>query len=329
MDVPECLIYEYDADDDALVMRSLYERMGPGRVRAARRAAAAGRLAQRPAHPLRPGDGRGARRATTRWTRRRATAMLENGELSALSVPLWFEGEPLGILVLVETRDDRRFSEHEFELARGLGEQAAVAIHNAHLYRRLETAEQHAQRPSRLEPRAHLHGRRSRRCCTRLAAVAAEALRAPSCYIYEYDAPGRRDPLAVRVPRAIPSIAIPTRPAPLPARRLPVGPRGPRERPDAPVHGRRPDPVDRAEGQHARLGRARDAHRAAALRRPDSGHDGDRRVPARALVRHRRDRARPRSRRAGRGGDPQRPALSPGDAGATSVSSRCSTSAAR
>ena len=117
------------------------------------------------------------------------SAMIENGELSALSVPLWFEGEPVGILVLVETRDARRFSEHEFELARGLGEQAAVAIHNAHLYRRLER--QNSKLSALLgSSRALTSTVVLEEVLHTLAAVAAEALRAPSCYIYEYDAAG-------------------------------------------------------------------------------------------------------------------------------------------
>ena len=117
------------------------------------------------------------------------SAMIENGELSALSVPLWFEGEPVGILVLVETRDARRFSEHEFELARGLGEQAAVAIHNAHLYRRLER--QNSKLSALLgSSRALTSTVVLEEVLHTLAAVAAEALSAPSCYIYEYDAAG-------------------------------------------------------------------------------------------------------------------------------------------
>ena len=44
----------------------------------------------------------------------------------------------MGILVLIETETERRFSDDEVELARGLGEQAAVAIRHAQLYRRQE-----------------------------------------------------------------------------------------------------------------------------------------------------------------------------------------------
>ena len=60
------------------------------------------------------------------------------GEKTCLNVPLVFNGEPLGLLIIIETRHTRRFSAAETELARGLGEQAAVAIRHAQLYRRQE-----------------------------------------------------------------------------------------------------------------------------------------------------------------------------------------------
>ena len=188
MDAPECLIYEYDAGGDALIMRSLYERDGAG-------------VYEELGLPLPLADWPNDRRilfgrevvvervSDASMDPATRSAMIENGELSALSVPLWFEGEPVGILVLVETRDDRRFSEHELELARGLGEQAAVAIHNARLYRRLER--QNSTLSALLgSSRALTSTMVLEEVLHRLAAVAAKALHAPSCYIYEYDAPG-------------------------------------------------------------------------------------------------------------------------------------------
>ncbi len=60
------------------------------------------------------------------------------GELSCLNVPLVYDCEPVGILVLNSISRERHFSPQEVELARGLGEQAAVAIRHAQLYRRQE-----------------------------------------------------------------------------------------------------------------------------------------------------------------------------------------------
>ena len=65
-------------------------------------------------------------------------SMERSGEKSCLSVPIIFEGQPLGLLEIVETRYERRFKPEERELAQALGEQAAVAIQNARLFRRLE-----------------------------------------------------------------------------------------------------------------------------------------------------------------------------------------------
>jgi GAF domain-containing protein len=62
------------------------------------------------------------------------------GEKTRLSVPLIFDGEPIGMLVIIETERERRFKPDELELAQALAEQAAVAIQNARQYERLEQA---------------------------------------------------------------------------------------------------------------------------------------------------------------------------------------------
>ena len=60
------------------------------------------------------------------------------GEKSVLNVPFAFGDEPLGLLVIVETETERRFTREEIELVCGIGEQAAAALHNAKVYRELE-----------------------------------------------------------------------------------------------------------------------------------------------------------------------------------------------
>ena len=64
------------------------------------------------------------------------------GEVTCLSVSMTFHGEALGLLVLIETERPRQFSPGELELARGLGDHAAIAIHNARLFRRREIENQ-------------------------------------------------------------------------------------------------------------------------------------------------------------------------------------------
>jgi len=60
------------------------------------------------------------------------------GDLSYLNVPLVFGDQSFGVMVLVETDVERRWSDDDVALARALGEQAAVAIEHARLYRRVQ-----------------------------------------------------------------------------------------------------------------------------------------------------------------------------------------------
>jgi diguanylate cyclase (GGDEF)-like protein len=61
-------------------------------------------------------------------------SMQRHGEKTCLSVPLQYAGRPLGMLTLVETEAERVFSDADLEFARGFGEQAALAVHNAQLF---------------------------------------------------------------------------------------------------------------------------------------------------------------------------------------------------
>ncbi len=61
--------------------------------------------------------------------------MLEYDERAVMEVPLEFGGETLGVLGVVESRHDRRFTEEEKELLRLLARPAATALGNARLFR--------------------------------------------------------------------------------------------------------------------------------------------------------------------------------------------------
>ncbi len=65
------------------------------------------------------------------------------GEKTCLTVALRFGEEPVGLIVAIETDAERRFTPMEVEALDSLGRQAAVAIHNAQLYRRQD---KHARR---------------------------------------------------------------------------------------------------------------------------------------------------------------------------------------
>jgi len=69
--------------------------------------------------------------------------MLEWGEKTCLTLPLLHGDRRLGFMVLIESEEERRFSDAELELARGLAEQAGIALHKARMYddlRRLHVA---------------------------------------------------------------------------------------------------------------------------------------------------------------------------------------------
>ena len=113
-------------------------------------------------------------------------SMLELGEKSCLSVPLRFNEEPVGLLCLIDKDKERHYAAEERELLQALSEQAAVAIHNAQLHRRLEIQNQRLtvlQKSSR-DIAASLDWNKvlelvSRRVC--------ETLDCAECSIYEYD----------------------------------------------------------------------------------------------------------------------------------------------
>jgi diguanylate cyclase (GGDEF)-like protein/excisionase family DNA binding protein len=129
---PECVIFDYDAAADVLTDRALYEEVPRGyedlgapiplRDSPSDRALLENRqvVVETLSDPDIAADSR--------------ASMMHWGEQTCLNVPLCFGDEPLGILVLIETRRERVFSEEEIELIGGVAEQAAVAIHNARLY---------------------------------------------------------------------------------------------------------------------------------------------------------------------------------------------------
>jgi diguanylate cyclase len=53
-------------------------------------------------------------------------------------IPLIYKGSPQGLMRLIETRAERHFTVDEIELARAIGELAALAFQNARLYRSLQ-----------------------------------------------------------------------------------------------------------------------------------------------------------------------------------------------
>jgi len=133
--VSRCIINEYTEGDDVLTPLVVYKRLpGGGRDGGTDRLPTA-RPSGRVLLELGTQVEQAADLALDQAVR---TELTERGELTSLNVPLMYKGLPLGLMRLIETREERHFSPDEIELARGIGEQAALAFQNARLYRSLQ-----------------------------------------------------------------------------------------------------------------------------------------------------------------------------------------------
>jgi GGDEF domain-containing protein len=65
-------------------------------------------------------------------------SMVTYGDLSYLNIPLMLADEALGVMALVETEYERHWSDEDITLGHALGEQVAVAIERARLYKRIQ-----------------------------------------------------------------------------------------------------------------------------------------------------------------------------------------------
>jgi diguanylate cyclase (GGDEF)-like protein len=134
----ECQIQEYDGAADTVKPVALWQRVPEEHARASlgrefsledepeeKAFLEAGRvLEQRYSDPELP--------ATTK-------ALFEKfGDKAYLNVPLMFNGQPVGLLVLIEKAHERHWTDDDVALATGLAEQAAVAIEHARLYKRVQ-----------------------------------------------------------------------------------------------------------------------------------------------------------------------------------------------
>ncbi len=137
LDAGECVAYEYDAARDSIAFRAFFGRDGQP---AALDEAGVYALDDYPADRelLNRGEVLQETLSDEDLSPDVRDSMEQWGEKACLNVPLVVEGEPLGILVVIETARERVFTSAEVELARALGEQAATAIRHARLYRRGE-----------------------------------------------------------------------------------------------------------------------------------------------------------------------------------------------
>jgi PAS domain S-box-containing protein len=136
---PLAYIYEFDRERDVLVTRSQFGASGAGRN-------------EPPGFESSLGDSPGDRIilageevvvetiSDSRLPAEYRRLMKEWGEKTLVNVPFRYAGEPFGMLVLIETAAERKYTADELDYLRAFGEQAAVAIHNARLYEEARTA---------------------------------------------------------------------------------------------------------------------------------------------------------------------------------------------
>jgi diguanylate cyclase (GGDEF)-like protein len=136
LDAPSCYIYEYDQLNDRIIWRSHYQ-------------ADTSYGTEDPVGTSYPLDEFPWDRAVLRSGQPSHVTLDDEGldpdlrrnmrewrEQTLLTVPLVFQGDPVGLMEIAETALPRRFTEEEVDLARAIGEQAATAIRNAQLFRR-------------------------------------------------------------------------------------------------------------------------------------------------------------------------------------------------
>jgi diguanylate cyclase (GGDEF)-like protein len=137
MGVDQCVLYEYDPDEEMLTLQARDEaagmpvvygvghRRGLGEISREREALLSGSCAVWDADDESiPKESR--------------AVMLPDGDQSCLLVPLVHHGEPIGELLFIAHHQERMFTDEQQELAVGLGEQAVLAIVNARLHSRAE-----------------------------------------------------------------------------------------------------------------------------------------------------------------------------------------------
>ena len=132
MGVAQCILYDYDADEETLTLCARDD--GPGTL-----------AVYQIGYHRRLGEIYGERQALLTGTcavwdaddesipKESRAAMLPGGDQACLVVPLVHHGEPIGELLF-----GRVFTQEEKELAVGRGEQAVLAIVNARLHSRAE-----------------------------------------------------------------------------------------------------------------------------------------------------------------------------------------------
>jgi PAS domain S-box-containing protein len=153
----QAVIYEFDAERDVLITRSLYGSGGRCRIESP---GDEFDIAETPSdRDILASDQVVVETLSDEMLAPHMRGLMrELGDKTLVNVPFRYGGEPLGLLVLIETEEERVFAQEELEYLRAFGEQTAIAIHNARLYAaaqqaREELAALNAELEERVEQR--------------------------------------------------------------------------------------------------------------------------------------------------------------------------------
>ncbi|MBN1631599.1 MAG: diguanylate cyclase [Thermoleophilia bacterium] len=196
LQVPECVIWEYDPRSDTIIPRAHYERTPSGwdglrkplplaHHQPKKRVIESGlplfeTLSDPHLHPV-------SRERMVKW-----------GIESSLSIPLLSGAERVGLMAFHDSEPDRHFSEAEMALARGVGSLASLAIHFAQTMRR--HAEQNVRLASLLQASWAINSSLDVDDVIQIVADhAASSLGCDGCVIYpagldHYHTPSQDDP---------------------------------------------------------------------------------------------------------------------------------------
>ncbi len=183
---PECVIWEYSPDGDLALFCCLWERdPAPGNA-----ASLSGASYEITTHSggldaLRAGVVVQESRSDPDLPPPDRASMDSWSEKTWLTVPLVFGSRLLGVMILIETEHERRFTPGEIQMAGAIGEQAAVALNNALRHRR-EGERNRWLRSLVAAGRAVSAARDPDTALGEVARLAAEAVQSPAAFIYEY-----------------------------------------------------------------------------------------------------------------------------------------------
>ncbi len=136
LQVPECIVYEYDAPSSTIVPLAIYERVPSGWEGLGERLP----LSECPAEKAVLASGRPLleRISDPDLALESLESMQKWGEKTCLSIPLLVGSQRMGLMAFYDAEEEREFDDAQMALARGLAALAGQAIHSAQLLRQTD-----------------------------------------------------------------------------------------------------------------------------------------------------------------------------------------------